>query len=46
MIWFMDHEAGIFGTTFCQMLPPMHMAIMALHAEFQRGVFKTVMQRE
>lgn len=41
MIWFMDHEAGIFGTAFCQMLPPMHPAIMALHEEFQRGLFET-----
>lgn len=40
MMWFMDHEAGICGTAFCQMLPPMHPKIMALHEEFQRGSFE------
>lgn len=37
--WFMDHEAGICGTAFCQILPPMQPAVIALHEQFQRGVF-------
>jgi CubicO group peptidase (beta-lactamase class C family) len=37
--WFIDHEAGICGTALCQILPPMHPPVMALHEEFQRGVF-------
>lgn len=43
MMWFMDHEAGICGTAFCQMLPPMHPKIMSLHEEFQRGAFATAL---
>lgn len=39
-VWFMDHEAGICGTVVCQIIPPMHPAVMALHEEFQRGVFR------
>ncbi|KAK4156106.1 beta-lactamase/transpeptidase-like protein [Chaetomidium leptoderma] len=40
--WFMDHEAGICGTALCQILPPMHPAVIALHEEFQRGVYEMV----
>ncbi|KAK2598720.1 hypothetical protein N8I77_012110 [Diaporthe amygdali] len=43
MMWFMDHKAGICGTAFCQMLPPMHPKIMALHEQFQRGSFKAAL---
>ncbi|KAI3391822.1 hypothetical protein diail_6768 [Diaporthe ilicicola] len=43
MMWFMDHEAGVCGTAFCQMLPPMHPKIMALHEEFQRGSFEAAL---
>ncbi|KAG7287191.1 hypothetical protein NEMBOFW57_006696 [Staphylotrichum longicolle] len=39
--WFMDHEAGICGLALCQILPPMHPAVIALHEEFQRRVFET-----
>ncbi|KAK5991673.1 carboxylate methylbutanoyltransferase [Cladobotryum mycophilum] len=38
--WFMDHEAGVCGTALCQVIPPMHPAIMSLHEEFQRGVLE------
>ncbi|AEO71520.1 e63666cf-9922-41fa-8332-9fe65b354107 [Thermothielavioides terrestris] len=38
--WFMDHETGICGTAVCQVLPPMHPAVIALHEQFQRGVFE------
>ncbi|KUI68725.1 Acyltransferase LovD [Cytospora mali] len=40
--WFMDHEAGICGTAFCQILPPMHPAVITLHEKFQRGVLEIV----
>ncbi|KAI1759128.1 beta-lactamase/transpeptidase-like protein [Hypoxylon sp. FL1150] len=39
-LWFIDHEAGICGTAFCQILPPMHPPVVALHEQFQRGVFE------
>ena len=42
VVWFMDHEAGIFGTAFCQMIPPLHPSIVALHEQFQRGVYEMV----
>lgn len=32
--WFMDHETGICGTALCQILPPMHPAVIALHDKF------------
>ena len=38
-VWFMDHEAGVCGTAVCQILPPMHPPIIALH-EFQRCVLE------
>ncbi|KAI1077154.1 beta-lactamase/transpeptidase-like protein [Whalleya microplaca] len=41
-MWFIDHQAGICGTAVCQILPPMHPAIMALHEEFQKGIFREV----
>ncbi|POS69204.1 transesterase [Diaporthe helianthi] len=44
MMWFMDHQAGICGTAFCQMLPPMHPRIMGLHEEFQRGSFEAALK--
>ena len=37
--WFMDHETGIFGTALCQILPPLHPVVIAMHEKFQRGVF-------
>ncbi|KAK9778644.1 putative Beta-lactamase-related domain-containing protein [Seiridium cardinale] len=40
-VWFIDHEAGICGTAMCQILPPLHPVIVALHEEFQRAVFAT-----
>lgn len=40
MMWFMDHEAGTFGTAFCQILPPMSPPIMALHFDFQSRVLE------
>ncbi|KAF2110250.1 beta-lactamase/transpeptidase-like protein [Lophiotrema nucula] len=40
MAWFIDTKAGICGVAACQVLPPMEPRIMALHAEFQSGVFR------
>ncbi|KXX75742.1 Acyltransferase LovD [Madurella mycetomatis] len=40
--WFMDHETGICGASLCQILPPMHPGVIALHEKFQRGVFALV----
>ena len=37
--WFMDHETGVCGTALCQVLPPMHPEVIALHEAFQRVVF-------
>ncbi|RYP40861.1 hypothetical protein DL767_001342 [Monosporascus sp. MG133] len=39
-VWFIDREAGICGTAFCQLLPPLHPPVLALHEQFQRGVFE------
>ncbi|RYP01452.1 hypothetical protein DL763_000115 [Monosporascus cannonballus] len=39
-VWFIDREAGICGTAFCQLLPPLHPPVIALHEKFQRGVFE------
>ncbi|KAK0657921.1 beta-lactamase/transpeptidase-like protein [Cercophora newfieldiana] len=41
-MWFMDHEAGVCGTAVCQILPPMHPGVVALHEKFQRGVLEMV----
>ncbi|KAI1206194.1 beta-lactamase/transpeptidase-like protein [Annulohypoxylon truncatum] len=41
-VWFIDHDTGICGTAFCQILPPLHPVITQLHEEFQRGVFAKV----
>ncbi|KAK4222686.1 beta-lactamase/transpeptidase-like protein [Podospora fimiseda] len=38
--WWMDHEAGHFGTAFVQILPPMHPPVIALHTEFEKGVWE------
>ena len=38
MNWWMDPENGVCGTAFCQIIPPMHPGVMALHEQFQRGV--------
>ncbi|KJZ77817.1 hypothetical protein HIM_02994 [Hirsutella minnesotensis 3608] len=40
--WFMDHEAGICGTVLCQVVPPMHPAVVALCERLQRGCYKMV----
>lgn len=42
VVWFMDYEAGICGTTLCQIIPPMHPPVVALHEKFQRGVLEMV----
>lgn len=44
-VWFMDHEAGVCGTAVCQILPPMHPAVIGLHAEFQSGVLALARER-
>lgn len=44
-VWFMDHEAGVCGTALCQILPPLHPAIVSLHVEFQRGVLEMVQSK-
>lgn len=42
VVWFMDHEAGICGTALCQIIPPMHPSVIALHGEFHKGVLGMV----
>lgn len=37
--WFIDRETGICGTAVCQIIPPMHPAVMALHEEFQKVIY-------
>ncbi|KAI0601369.1 beta-lactamase/transpeptidase-like protein [Biscogniauxia sp. FL1348] len=37
--WYIDHEAGTCAVALCQVLPPMHPGILALHEGFQRIVF-------
>ncbi|KAI0534765.1 beta-lactamase/transpeptidase-like protein [Xylaria digitata] len=38
--WFIDHDAGIYGTAFCQILPPMNPKVLELHKKFQREMYK------
>ncbi|KAI1419749.1 beta-lactamase/transpeptidase-like protein [Xylaria sp. FL1777] len=38
--WFIDHDTGIYGAAFCQILPPMHPKILELHEGFQREAYK------
>ncbi|KAI0191443.1 beta-lactamase/transpeptidase-like protein [Xylaria flabelliformis] len=38
--WFIDHDTGIYGTAFCQILPPMDPKVLELHEKFQREVYK------
>ncbi|KAF2034987.1 beta-lactamase/transpeptidase-like protein [Setomelanomma holmii] len=40
MIWFLDLKAGICGTAFCQVIPPMSPSILALHEQFQRVIYQ------
>ncbi|KAF2186306.1 beta-lactamase/transpeptidase-like protein [Zopfia rhizophila CBS 207.26] len=40
LMWFIDDEAELCGVCFCQVIPPMSPAIMALHEQFQRGVYQ------
>ncbi|KAL1865046.1 hypothetical protein Daus18300_007393 [Diaporthe australafricana] len=40
MVWFMDHEAGVCGAAFCQILPPMSPPVIALHAKFQGHILE------
>ncbi|KAH7095782.1 beta-lactamase/transpeptidase-like protein [Paraphoma chrysanthemicola] len=42
MTWFLDLKAGICGTAFCQVIPPMSPSILALHEQFQRGVYQSL----
>ncbi|KAK4451288.1 beta-lactamase/transpeptidase-like protein [Podospora aff. communis PSN243] len=39
-VWFMDRKAGVCGTTVCQLIPPLHPPIVALHDQFQRRVLE------
>jgi CubicO group peptidase (beta-lactamase class C family) len=39
-VWFMDQKAGVCGTAVCQLLPPLHPPIVALHDQFQRRVLE------
>ena len=41
-MWWMDFKAGVCGTAVCQVLPPMHPTVVALHEEFQGGVLEMV----
>ncbi|KAK7912262.1 hypothetical protein PG985_014743 [Apiospora marii] len=40
--WFIDHETGLCATMVCQVIPPMHPPVMALHANFQRDLFRMI----
>ena len=44
-VWFIDSKAGICGTAFVQVLPPLSPAVVALHEQFQRGVFEVAKGR-
>jgi hypothetical protein len=39
---YLDFKAGVCGTAFCQVLPPMSPSILALHEQFQRAMFEKV----
>ena len=41
-MWFIDSQAGVCGTAFCQIVPALHPSVVALHAQFQSGVFEVV----
>ncbi|KAI1474418.1 beta-lactamase/transpeptidase-like protein [Daldinia eschscholtzii] len=41
-MWFIDHETGICGTGVCQIIPPMHPKVIALHGDFQKVIFNIV----
>ncbi|KAK8137280.1 hypothetical protein PG984_005220 [Apiospora sp. TS-2023a] len=40
--WFIDHESGLRGAMVCQIIPPMHPPVMALHAKCQSELFGMV----
>ncbi|KAK6858703.1 Acyltransferase LovD [Apiospora arundinis] len=40
--WFIDHESGLCATVLCQIFPPMHPPVMALHARFQSELFRMI----
>lgn len=40
--WFMDHNAGLFGTAVCQVIPPLHPGIVSLHEQCQRALLEIV----
>ncbi|KAK7952980.1 hypothetical protein PG988_013674 [Apiospora saccharicola] len=44
--WFIDHESGLCGTMVCQIIPPMHPPVMALHAKCQSELFVMVQERK
>jgi CubicO group peptidase (beta-lactamase class C family) len=41
LAYYVDREAGVCGSAFCQVLPPE--AVAGLHEEFQRGVYRMMM---
>lgn len=41
-VWIIDNEAGICGVAICQILPPMHPSILALHEQFQKEVYQHI----
>ncbi|KAK7755447.1 hypothetical protein SLS62_002675 [Diatrype stigma] len=43
--WFIDHEAGTCGVAMCQILPPMHPAILALHERFQSELYQNFVNK-
>ncbi|KAI0108079.1 beta-lactamase/transpeptidase-like protein [Daldinia grandis] len=45
-MWFIDHETGICGTAICQIIPPMHPKVIALHGEFQKAVYNLVKAKQ
>jgi CubicO group peptidase (beta-lactamase class C family) len=42
LMWYMDFKAGVCGTAFSQVVPPMSPKIVQLHQEFQKAVYDQV----
>lgn len=38
---YLDFGAGLCGVAACQIIPPMSPSIMALHEQFQRGIYQS-----
>lgn len=43
--WFIDHEAGTCGVAMVSIFPPLHPSILALHEQFQRGIYEVFVKK-